>query len=138
MPFVVYDSFVHKHSKMIKHLIISSILLTTPVFAQERTSYRPFQYKTDCYLETSTQISSDVCTVIETREKGGALRTRNIYSNKFGLTIKSWFDKEKGFMTWDSHNKFEYKWEYKVGGVNGTNAKTYVMPGILVDNVSWD
>lgn len=122
---------------MIKYFILSSIFLTTPVFSQERT-YRPFQYKTDCYLETPTQTSSDVCTVIETREKGGALRTRNIYSNKFGLTIKSWFDKEKGFMTWDSHNKFEYKWEYKVGGMNGLGAKTYVMPGILLDNVSWD
>ena len=80
----------------------------------------------------------DTCKVVETREKGGALRTRNIYSNRFGLTIKSWFDKEKGFMTWDSHNKFEYKWEYKVGGVDGMGAWTMVMPGVLLQNVSWD
>ena len=52
----------------------------------------------------------------------------------FPVTINT----EKGFVTWDSHNKFEYKWEYKVGGVNGTGAKTYVMPGFLVENVSWD
>jgi hypothetical protein len=41
-------------------------------------------------------------------------------------------------MTWDSHNKYEYKWEYKVGVVDGANAWTYVMPGILVENISWD
>ena len=41
-------------------------------------------------------------------------------------------------MTWDSHNKFNYKWDYKIGGVGGTGAHTYVMPGFLVENVSWD
>ena len=69
---------------------------------------------------------------------GRILRTRNIFSNRFGLTIKGRFDKEKGYMTWDSHNKYEYKWEYKVGGNNDLGAWTYVMPGFLVQNVSWD
>ena len=41
-------------------------------------------------------------------------------------------------MTWDSHNQFEYKWEYKIGGTDGIGAWTYVMPGFLVQNVSWD
>ena len=67
-----------------------------------------------------------------------SLRTRNIYSNKFGLTIKSWFDKEKGFMTWDSHNKFAYKWDYKVSGVDDQGSWSMVMPGVLLQNVSWD
>lgn len=97
-----------------------------------------FKYYTACVLESQGTLSEDVCTVIETREKGGALKTRNIYSNRFGLTIKSWFDKEKGFMTWDSHNKFEYKWEYKFGGYNGIQPYTYVMPGVMIENVSWD
>jgi len=37
-------------------------------------------------------------------------------------------------MTWDSHNKYEYKWDYKVAG----SGWTYVMPGVLVENISWD
>jgi hypothetical protein len=97
-----------------------------------------FKYQTNCYLETKEELNQDICTVVETREKGGALKTRNIYSNKFLLTIKGRFDKEKGYMTWDSHNKFEYKWEYKVGGDKGLGVWTYVMPGFLVENVSWD
>lgn len=97
-----------------------------------------FKYYTTCVLESGGTMTEDICTVVETREKGGALKTRNIYSNRFGLTIKSWFDKEKGFMTWDSHNKFEYKWQYKVGSYRGTEPFTYVMPGIMVENVSWD
>lgn len=97
-----------------------------------------FKYYTNCVLESQGTLSEDVCTVVETREKGGALKTRNIYSNRFSLTIKSWFDKEKGFMTWDSHNKFEYKWEYKVGNYNNTQPYTYVMPGVMVESVSWD
>jgi hypothetical protein len=76
--------------------------------------------------------------VIETREKGGALRTRNIFSNRFSLSIKGRFDEEKGYMTWDSHNKYEYKWDYKVGGNDGLGIWTYVMPGFLLQNVSWD
>ena len=123
---------------MIKSLLIfASLVLTTPAFAQttpEIKTYRPFRYETPCMLETGIQTYPDTCVVIETREKSGALRTRNIFSNKFGLTIKGRFDKEKGYMTWDSHNKFEYKWDYKPAGTGWT----YVMPGFLLENVSWD
>jgi hypothetical protein len=97
-----------------------------------------FKYYTNCVLESSGTISEDICTVVETREKGGALKSRNIYSNRFKLTIKSWIDKEKGFMTWDSHNKFEYKWDYKLGNYNSTEPYTYVMPGVMLQSVSWD
>jgi hypothetical protein len=131
-----------------KKIITAFILLvSSPVLAQtslkpvENHIYRPFRYETTCMLEAGIQTYPDTCTVIETREKGGALRTRNIFSNKHALTIKGRFDKENGYMTWDSHNKFEYKWEYKVGGTGGTDglgAWTYVMPGFLVQNVSWD
>ena len=97
---------------MIKQLL-AVLLLSAPVYAQQQ-SYRPFTYETLCALETKQDFLLDSCKVVETREKGGALRTRNIYSNRFGLTIKGRFDKEKGYLTWDSHNKYEYKWEYKV------------------------
>ena len=129
---------------MKKLIALAFVLCASPAFAtpEERPAptYRPFQYQTQCYLINEKQMTfaDDTCTVIETREKGGALRTRNIYSNRFGLTIKSRFDKEKGFVTWDSHNKFEYKWEYKVGAVDGLEPKTYVMPGFMLENVSWD
>ena len=123
---------------MIKSIFAAAIIFANPVsFAQEQT-YRPFTYETPCALEYNNEFQVDTCKVIETREKGGALRTRNIFSNRFSLTIKGRFDKEKGYMTWDSHNKYEYKWEYKVGGVDGLGAFTYVMPGFLVQNVSWD
>ena len=127
---------------MIKSILAAAIVLASPIAsAQEQQTYRPFRYETACILESGNQTYPDVCVVIETREKTGALRTRNIFSNKHGLTIKGRFDKEKGYMTWDSHNKFEYKWDYKVGGTGGTDglgAWTYVMPGFLVQNVSWD
>lgn len=124
------------YTKIMKKLLIvaAAILSTAPALAGP-----PFRYYTDCVLEDGGNYLQDVCTVIETREDNGALRTRNIFSNRFQLTIKSWFDKKKGFMTWDSHNKFDYKWEYKVGNVPGyRNGYTYVMPGVLVENVSWD
>ena len=126
---------------MKKLIVLAALLFSSPVFAQETKTYRPFRYETPCILEAGIQTYPDVCVVIETRETGGALRTRNIYSNKHGLTIKGRFDKEKGYMTWDSHNKFEYKWDYKVGGTGGTDglgAWTVVMPGFLVQNISWD
>ncbi len=124
-------------------LIAAALLFATPALAQSETvvkkkEYRPFRYETSCALQSNENFLTDLCVVIETRETGGALRTRNIYSNRFGLTIKSWFDKEKGFMTWDSHNKFAYKWEYKVGGVGDLGAWSNVMPGFYVQNVSWD
>jgi hypothetical protein len=107
-------------------------LFPTSVFANQ-----PFKYQTPCYIETKKEFSADICTVVETREKGGALKTRNIYSNRFGLTIKGRFDTEKGYMTWDSHNKYEYKWEYKPGSIGTEVPHTYVMPGVLLENVSW-
>jgi hypothetical protein len=122
--------------------LVASIFLTSPAFAQTAPTkpkvYRPFIYESECVLETGIQTYFDTCKIVETRETGGALRTRNIFSNKFGLTIKGRFDKEKGYMTWDSHNKYEYKWEYKVGGNQELGAWTYVMPGFLVQNISWD
>lgn len=121
---------------MKKLFLLASILITSPVFAQK--TYQPFTYETPCALETKEEFLMDSCKVVETRETGGALRTRNIFSNRFALTIKGRFDKEKGYMTWDSYNKYEYKWEYKVGGVDGMGAWTYVMPGFLLQNVSYD
>jgi hypothetical protein len=130
---------------MKRFLILASLILTTPAFAQTTTPtpvkpkvYRPFVYETACALDSGMQTQFDTCKVVETRETGGALRTRNIYSNRFGLTIKSWFDKKQGFMTWDSHNKFAYKWEYKVAGTGEQGAWSLVMPGVLLQNVSWD
>ena len=119
---------------MKKLIILTALLFASPVFAQEKQTYRPFRYETACLLETGILTYDDTCVVIETREPNGALRTRNIFSNRFALTIKSRFDKEKGFVTWDSHNKYEYKWEYKLGGTGWT----YIMPGVLLENVSWD
>jgi len=125
-----------------KQLIPLLLLLSTPAFAQTTPKapkvYRSFTYETPCALDVSLQTQFDTCKVVETRETGGSLRTRNIYSNRFGLTIKSWFDKEKGFMTWDSHNKFAYKWQYRVSGVADQGAWSMVMPGFLLQNVSWD
>jgi len=128
---------------MNKLILAAALLFATPTFAQTQTvvkqkEYRPFRYETPCALETANEFQMDACVVIETRETGGALRTRAIFSNRFKLTIKSYFDPKKGFMTYDSHNKFAYKWEYKVGSVNGLGAWSYVMPGFLLENVSWD
>ena len=120
---------------MKKLLLLTTLLLTTPVQAQQS---KPFRYESPCILETPQEMYPDVCTVIETREPGGALKSRNIFSNKFALTIKSRFDPQKGFVTWDSHNKYEYKWEYKVGGNQELGTWSYVMPGFLLQNVSWD
>ena len=121
---------------------VAIILASAPAFATPEKTYRPFRYLSSCALEYENlglkQHQFDTCVVIETREKGGALRTRNIFSNKFSLTIKGRFDKEKGYMTWDSHNKYEYRWEYLVGNVDQDATWTYVMPGFLVQNVSWD
>ena len=119
---------------MKKLIILAALLFNSPVFAQEVKTYRPFRYETACGIEKDDQFYKDTCVVVETRESNGALRTRNIFSNRFGLTIKSRFDKEKGFVTWDSHNKYEYKWEYKLGGTGWT----YIMPGVLLENVSYD
>lgn len=128
---------------MKKFLILASLFLTSPVFAQteviKKKEYRPFRYETPCALEVKGTFMQDTCTVVETREEKGFLRTRNVFSNRFGITIKNRWDAEKKkFMTWDSHNKFEYHWVYKVGGVEGLGAWTYIMPGFLVQNVSWD
>jgi hypothetical protein len=117
---------------MKKLLILATLLISSPAIAAE--TYRPFRYETPCVLEAGIQTYEDTCVVIETREKTGALRTRNIFSNRLGLTIKGRFDSQKGYMTWDSHNKFEYKWDYKAAG----SGWTYVMPGLLVENISWD
>lgn len=116
-------------------ILAAAILSATPALA----GGPPFRYQTPCFLESQGLVMRDVCTVIETREDNGALKTRNIFSNRLSLTIKSWFDKKKGFMTWDSHNNFEYKWEYKIGNIPGsTYTHSYVMPGFLLENVSWD
>lgn len=95
----------------------------------------PFRYNANCYVGPI----QDNCVVIETRESGGALKSRNIFSNKAGLTIKLRWDGNK-FVQWDSHNKFDYTWPYKPNpeivenGVTGT----LVMPGVTVVNISWD
>ena len=109
-------------------LLFLLLLLPAPALAA------PFKYQTTCTLESNNVLTEDVCTVVEVREKGGALKSRNIYSNKFSLTVKMTYNKEKGFMTWDSFNKIEYPWEYKLDPLKGT----LVMPGVYLKEVSWD
>ena len=114
--------------------LLSLLLLTTPVHAQSQ----PFTYTTQCALETTNEFLIDNCKVIETRESNGALKSRNIFSNRFSLTIKSWFDKTHGFVTWDSHNKYKYKWEYVLKPVGDLGNWSVVMPGVYLKDVSWD
>jgi len=121
---------------MKKFLVAMMILTATPTYANQ--TYRPFTYETSCALETPSEFLIDTCKVIETREPNGALRTRNIFSNRFKLTIKSWFDKKEGFLTRDSYNNITYKWQYKTAVVEGPQPWSYVMPGVLLQDVSWD
>jgi len=123
---------------MKKLIALALILSGAPALATPEQTYRPFRYETPCLLEQGIQTYPDTCVVVETREKGGALRTRNIFSNRFSLTIKGRFDKEKGYMTWDSHNKYEYKWDYKIGQVGELGNWSEVMPSFYLQNVSWD
>ena len=119
-----------------KKLLALAIFIPTAALANVNP---PFKYKTPCILESQGVVSEDVCTVVETREDGGALRTRNIFSNKFRLSIKSRFDKVKGFVTWDNYNNYEYKWEYRPRRIEGKEeVYSEVMPGVFVESVSWD
>ena len=113
-----------------KKLLILAALIPTAAFAKPQA----FKYQTPCFLEHQGTFYEDVCTVVETRESNGALKTRNIYSNKWALTIKSWFDKTEGFLTTDSHNKTIYKWQYKFLEGKGS----MVMPSVYVRDLSWD
>ena len=115
-------------TKQMNKLLFLLLVLPVPVFAS------PFKYQTTCTLESQNTLTEDVCTVVEVREKGGLLKSRNIYSNKFSLTVKMTHNKEKGFLTWDSFNKMEYSWKYKVDASKGT----LVMPGLYLKEVSWD
>jgi hypothetical protein len=120
---------------MMKKLLFLLAFIPTAALAQSPA----FKYKTPCVLESSGVTLTDVCTVVETREDNGALRTRNIFSNKFRLTIRSRFDKVLGFVTWDNYNGREYKWEYRVRRFEGTqDAYSEVMPGVFLESVSWD
>jgi hypothetical protein len=114
---------------MMKKLLFLLLLIPAPAFAGQ-----PFKYQTTCTLDSHNVLTEDVCTVVEVRERGGALKSRNIYSNRLSLTIKSYFNKNNAFMTWDSYNKMEYPWEYKIDSVKGT----LVMPGVYLKEVSWD
>jgi hypothetical protein len=114
-----------------------ALLVFVPVASFAQTPV--FKYKTPCILETQGTTTEDVCTVVETREDSGALRTRNIFSNKFRLSVKSRFDKTLGFVTWDNYNAREYKWEYRVRKFdNKEEVYSEVMPGVFVESVSWD
>ena len=119
-------------NKKIAIALFAILSAATPALAGQ-----PFRYNTKCYLETTNQ--EDTCVVVETRDSNGALKTRNIFSNRFGLTIKLRWDGQK-FIQWDSANKFEYSFPYQVNqniqedGITGTR----VMPGFTLVNVSWD
>lgn len=118
-----------------KKLLALLVLIPTASFAQPPA----FKYKTPCILDSQGVVATDVCTVVETREDNGALRTRNIFSNKFRLTVKSRFDKVLGFMTWDNYNNREYKWEYRVRRFDDKEeVYSEVMPGVYLESVSWD
>ena len=74
---------------MISTLLATLVLAqVAPVAPKAPKVYKPFRYETPCQLETNNNIYEDTCIVIETRETGGALRTRNVFSNRWKLTVK--------------------------------------------------
>lgn len=111
---------------------LAAIVMALPAWA----SPEPFRYTTKCLLINGGTYE-DTCTVLETRDPDGGLKTRNVFSNKFALTVKSRFDQEDKLMTWDSHNKREYPWEYSALQVKG-NVFSQVMPGFYLDDLSWE
>lgn len=119
---------------MIRFIAAFSIGLAfaNPSFA----SPKPFEYRTECVLVNGGRYE-DTCKVIETRNENGQLKSRNIFSNRFGLTVKSWFNPEGQFITWDSHNKNEYGWEYKAEIMEGVTY-TMVTTGFYLKDVSWE
>jgi hypothetical protein len=120
---------------MMKKLLTLLVFIPAAAFAQPQA----FKYKTPCILDSQGVVTTDLCTVVETREDSGALRTRNIFSNKFRLTVKSRFDKVLGFRTWDNFNNFEYSYPYKVKKFDGIEETyTEVSPGLSLESVSWD
>ncbi len=97
-----------------------------------------FRFNAPCYTQYQGVTYKDNCVVVETRDGDGWLKTRNIFSNKFSLTIKSWFDKDFGLLTWDSYNKGNpYKWQYRLNR-SGFPSGSEVMPNFYVENLSWD
>jgi hypothetical protein len=121
---------------MKKLLALAALLIATPAFANP-----PFKYKTPCFMEVGEDVViEDVCTVVETRSPNGFLKSRNIYSNKWMLTIKvRWDEEKKKYVQWDSHNQFNYDWTLKTGNIpNSKDVYTYLMPGVLVESVSYN
>lgn len=92
-------------------------------------------YKAKCFLELPEKTVSDECTVVDTRDEEGYLKTRNIFSNRFSLTVKSRFDPVKGFVTWDSFNRKEYNGTYRGSVLKGLH---YVIPAFLVQGLPLD
>lgn len=113
--------------------LLAAFVAISPLSALASPATR---YTAPCYLEPGSGITyQDECVVIETRTGKGFLNTRNIFSNRFGLTVKGRFREGVGYVTWDSHNDYEYKWEYEVGRIPGTS---YVMPRFSVEGLPWD
>lgn len=111
-------------------LVISLAGIPHGAFASQKETY-----KAKCFLELPEETLSDECSIIDVRDEGGYLKTRNIFSNRFSLTVKSRFDPVKGFVTWDSFSKREYNGVYHESKLKGLY---YVMPAFLVQGLPLD
>jgi hypothetical protein len=121
---------------LLLRFIFASLLFSASVSPVQAETV--INYKTRCFRETPNAHTEDLCTVIDTRDPGGALQTRGIFSNRFSLSIKSRFDPVRGFLTWDSVSGREYRWNYQTEYGKSGAVLSRVIPGFLVEGIPWD
>lgn len=120
---------------MLNVLLATLLLSAGALQAKADTTYT---YKAKCFSEVAFTYLEDLCTIVDTRTPNGALKSRGIFSNRFGLSIKSRFDPVRGFVTWDSLSNQEYQWSYQAEPGEAETAYSRVMPRFLVEGIPWD
>lgn len=112
---------------MFKALLASMVAVFLPSVANATPIYR---YVEPCWVfEQPT-----MCVVIDTRTSDGFLNTRNIFNDKYSYTFRSYWREGKGFVSWDSVSREEYKFPYQAV----RELVSQVSPHLAIMNVSWD
>lgn len=105
-----------------------ALLLSAPIPALATVPSERYTEQCWVFKKAST------CMVVDTRTHNGFLDTRTIYNSEYSYTFKQVWVQGKGFMSWDSVTKKQYKYSYKMPH----DTLSQVSPHLKIKNVSWD
>jgi len=120
--------------------LLAITLCASPSIAEG--AHMPYKYREVCHINLGSIVVVDMCTIVDTRDNKGGLRSRGVFSSRANYAHKmTWQENHAKYTSWNSIDginnptKVEYK---SVSGEGFSGQWTQIDRRTIIRQISWD